>query len=342
MVCLGMLSLIIFKSRWLGKDIRTGETSSFPFYPSSLQPLESTWDPMGAKDAVAQKWTEHWSAWVNQIQRGLLTGLRSPSDPYSPANRAAKSVDLTQRWMKVVACSGRTGKFFIQYFSRDQVKHGMTLEGTEDTTHSPSHAATSPIHGTSSFQCFQCEIFLWIMSPAVQLSCPIGDLAIRDKMFCVTMRRNSSGGGLLPGGTDIIFFLSICNFYSSHYGNKIALFWRAYWQAGQNGHSIEDLPQFYKREIEAAVPREHIQIHPGTSETWSHVATLAVLGVCPASGARCFSSAQDDLPEHLSSPRQACFHEQHSLSVACGSLSNLALTEHKCLCEDWLCPEVKT
>lgn len=169
MVCLGMLSLIIFKSRWLGKDIRTGETSSFPFYPSSLQPLEITWDPMGAKDAVAQKWTEHWSVWVNQIQRGLLTGLRSPNDPYSPANRAAKSVDLTQRWMKVVACRGRTGKFFIQYFSRDQVKHGMTLEGTEDTIHSPSHAATSPIHGTSSFQCFQCEIFPVDNVP----SCPI-------------------------------------------------------------------------------------------------------------------------------------------------------------------------
>lgn len=88
------------------------------------------------------------------------------------------------------------------------------------------------------------------------------------------------------------------------------------------------------REMEAAVPRGHIHIHPGTSKTRSHVAALAVYGVCPTSGARCFSSAQDNLPEHLSSPHQACFHGQHGLFVAHCSLSDLALTEHKCLFKD--------
>lgn len=47
------------------------------------------------------------------------------------------------------------------------------------------------------------------MSPAVQLCCPVADLALTDKMVCVIKRRDSSGVWLQPGGTDLNVSLAI-------------------------------------------------------------------------------------------------------------------------------------
>lgn len=113
----------------------------------------------------------------------------------------------------------------------------------------------SPPSMEQDFQCFQREIF------PVALRCSTvwshWCLALKDTVAYDRKRRESSGGRLLLSWSYLLVSLAIANFYSSHYGNKITLFWR--------GHS------FTRRKYRQQV------LHPGTSETWAILRLLLTL-----------------------------------------------------------------